>query len=217
MNNLIPFLTKLLILILLVNLIEGQEEICEKNSVCGIVHNRFWLPNKHESFCKCSGKPCPVVFSQDGNFLPINTRSQMRFCEPLELKQCDSGNVSLSIEQRLLPNQKIEHEVRIHCKCSGHKYWKYFSHAEKHSEDTQVKVIVDTFQCIDLRRCSADQFCGFARSDYGFVYHRCTCPEHYKCIFDPGSPDLFDGVQELFYNGTAYEAHCKLMSEADLW
>ncbi|GAB0095846.1 U-scoloptoxin(11)-Sm6a [Sergentomyia squamirostris] len=130
----------------------------------------------------------------------LSTRSQVRFCEPLDHWSLKSVTL-----------------VTIHCKCSGHKYWKYFSHAEKHSEDTQVKVIVDSYQCIDLRRCSADQFCGFARSDYGFVYHRCTCTEHYKCIFDPGSPDLFHGVQELFFNGTAYEAHCRLMGEAELW
>uniref|UniRef100_A0A1B0GJP0 Uncharacterized protein n=2 Tax=Lutzomyia longipalpis TaxID=7200 RepID=A0A1B0GJP0_LUTLO len=145
----------------------------------------------------------------------------MRFCEPLssDLKPCDDAStVALTITQKHLPNVRQQQQIELHCICQGGgKYWKYFSHVEKYSEETQETVIIDNFYCINLRRCTPDQFCGFARTDYGFVYHRCTCPIHYKCIFDPGVQNTFEGVQELFYNGTAYEAHCRLTNEDDLW
>ncbi|XP_059615262.1 kappa-scoloptoxin(11)-Ss1a-like [Phlebotomus argentipes] len=208
-----------ILLILLVISAQGQEEVCERNRVCSIVHNRFWLPNKHEKVCKCPGKPCPVVYSKDSNFLAVNTRSQMHFCEPLssDLPPCDSSSISLSITQKILSNLRMQQQIELHCKCEGKKYWKYFSHMERHSEETQDRTITDNFQCVELKRCSAGQFCGFARTDYGFVYHRCSCPQHYRCMFDPGSLEVFDGVQELFYNGTAYEAHCRLAHDDDLW
>lgn len=160
-----------------------------------------------------------MVYSKEGTFLPINTRSQMRFCEPFDphLDPCNTTSISLSITQKNLGNLPMKPVVQLHCLCEGIKYWKYFSHVERYNEEKQEKTIVDNFRCINLKRCAPNQFCGFARTDYGFVYHRCSCPNHYKCIFDPGSYKIFDGIQELFYNGTAYKAYCRLDNEDDLW
>lgn len=55
--------------------------------------------------------------------------------------------------------------------------------------------------------CGQNDFCGYGRTDYGFVYQRCTCPMDYNCVVN--SNDDLVNVNELFYNGTMYPAKCK--------
>lgn len=56
--------------------------------------------------------------------------------------------------------------------------------------------------------CKSNQLCGYARTDLGFVYQKCTCPEGYNCV-TRSSTDILNGkMHELFYNGTVYPSHC---------
>lgn len=63
-------------------------------------------------------------------------------------------------------------------------------------------------KCAARPRCDAGQFCGFARSDIGFVFQRCSCYIGHDCVTN-GLDELFPHtVNELFYNDTVYPARC---------
>ncbi|XP_052566127.1 uncharacterized protein LOC120417613 isoform X2 [Culex pipiens pallens] len=66
-----------------------------------------------------------------------------------------------------------------------------------------------------LERCKPHDFCGYARRDYGFIFHRCTCPLSHQCKFDLDESQ--SEVSELFYRGPAYLARCVPIYDYDWW
>ncbi len=64
-----------------------------------------------------------------------------------------------------------------------------------------------------MPRCRLDsddlnQPCGYTRSDLGFVYQNCTCPDGFNCVTMSSTDTLNGKMHQLFYNGTVYPSHC---------
>jgi hypothetical protein len=70
----------------------------------------------------------------------------------------------------------------------------------------------------ELQKCNTGEFCGFARSDLGFVFQRCTCDTVHNCKYFPEDSDIEEDIEsELFYNGLMYRSHCLRNEDFDHW
>lgn len=59
-----------------------------------------------------------------------------------------------------------------------------------------------------MQKCKSQNFCGYSRSDLGFVYQKCVCPHNSNCRFHDSS-QYIENVVELMYNGSGYIANCE--------
>ena len=61
----------------------------------------------------------------------------------------------------------------------------------------------------ELKKCDTNEFCGFARLDYGFLFQRCTCDTVHDCRYFPEESEVEEDIEsELFYNGLMYKSRC---------
>lgn len=130
--------------------------ICDKFDICNIVHNPHWEKNSIEKLCHCPGDSCSAIFStNDGFSLPINARSQMKFCTPIEelrndLGVCEDDDTALKISSFYHIDQVKNVSASLLCSCeqNGPIYWKYLSREGKIVEkDEKLFEIIDSFQC----------------------------------------------------------------------
>lgn len=196
----------------------GEEfvEICGRYDVCSIVYKPYFGKNVVEKLCVCPEKTfCPATYDNDNRSLSINPRTQMKFCEPVkelisELPECLIGGKALEIKKFYYINQIKNMSTKLLCGCNKHPvYWRHHSReGQAVPENEKLFKAFDYFECADLRKCNTDEFCGLARTDYGFIFQRCTCNYTDDCRYYVEETDIEENVEELFYNELFYKAHC---------
>lgn len=198
---------------------------CDKFDICNVVHRPYWSKNNVEKLCICpEGTFCPATFSQADQFsLLINSRTQMKFCSPVstlfaELTPCNESMPALEIKSTFNSTVLSNVSAKLLCACETKPvYWQYHSRSQKifHKDDSRAYDIYDRYTCNELKKCETNEFCGFARSDYGFIFQRCTCASFDDCRYHVEESDIEDNIEELFYNELLYKAHCLRNSTFD--
>lgn len=131
--------------------------ICNQFDICNLVHNPYWGINSVEKLCRCpEGTFCPATFAtNDGWSLPVNSRTQMKFCSPIiqlqsQLEACEGEDIALKVRTVYHIDQVKNVSASILCSCEheGPIYWKYFSRVGKIVEDDEkLFEVTDNFQC----------------------------------------------------------------------
>lgn len=139
---------------------DSEVAICEQFDVCNLVHNPLWGINSVEKLCKCrEGHFCPTNFSpNDGRSLPVNARTQMKFCSPVselqaKLEMCNETEIAIKVKTLYYIDlvQNVSASILCNCNHHGHNYWKYHSRTGKAMpEDDKLFEIFDNFQCSGL-------------------------------------------------------------------
>ncbi|XP_040165780.1 uncharacterized protein LOC120901696 [Anopheles arabiensis] len=193
---------------------------CRENEVCNIVHHRHWMPSTVDKVCRCplNTPSCPVVHTRHGNVMNVNSRTQMKFCAPLRnLRPCRDGEIALR-RKTLYQSYGVKNvSIVVDCLCDHRQsYWTFHNRSGEDFNDAHhLFTVVQNYKCVAMKRCAPHEFCGYGRRDYGFIYHRCTCPVSHQCKFDLDEYD--DDVSELFYQGPAYLARCVPIYDYDWW
>nr|XP_019562559.1 U-scoloptoxin(11)-Sm6a-like [Aedes albopictus]XP_029721957.1 U-scoloptoxin(11)-Sm6a-like [Aedes albopictus] len=194
---------------------------CRENEACNIVHHRYWMPSAVEKICRCplNTPSCPVTYSHHGHIMNINTRTQMKFCSSTKhLERCQSNQIALQ-KKTLYQKYGIKNvSIVARCQCDNtQQHWVYVNQTGEDINDERHQVtVVDNYRCVALDRCKPHDFCGYARPDYGFIFHRCTCPMGHQCKFDLDDYEPSE-ISELFYRGPAYRARCVPIYDYDWW
>ncbi|XP_063700903.1 uncharacterized protein LOC134831171 [Culicoides brevitarsis] len=189
-------------------------EECDKYAVCNILYDRHWMPDLIENICTCpQGSVCPTMYADpiDEYAMQINSRTQIKFCEPIDkLKKCKRNELAITTKKILYLDHLRSAKAVLHCACDDFSsYWKFNqSYGDYLDNDKALIEIFDDYQCTELKKCEPREFCGYARSDFGFIFHRCSCPLYHKCGYDVEDEDDNADVIELFYNGLGYRARC---------
>lgn len=136
---------------------ESDEVTCERFDICNLVHNPRWGINSVEKLCKCPEDTyCPARFvPNDGFSLPVNYRTQMKFCTPLsdleaELEMCEEDEVAIRVRTVYQIDQVKNVSARIMCNCNhdGPTYWRYHSRFGRSVlDDDELFEVIDNFQC----------------------------------------------------------------------
>lgn len=139
---------------------DSDAAICGKFDICNLVHNPTWGINAVEKLCKCpEGTFCPATFSpNDGWSLPVNTRTQMKFCSPIQqlqtqLEPCEKEDIAIELRTLFHVDQVKNITATMLCSCEHGSpiYWKYNSREGKDVvEDEKYSEIIDSFQCSGL-------------------------------------------------------------------
>ncbi|XP_044733527.1 uncharacterized protein LOC123296130 [Chrysoperla carnea] len=184
--------------------------VCEKNAVCSIAHNRFWLIPLITRFCQCpSGFDCPWQIENDNFTMSLNNRSTLKYCEPVNntLKTCKEGETAISVESYTI-NNKVQSNPPTAistCYCPKNSYWKHTKRLEQSIGLNPAIRRIDYYKCLPLDMCFSDELCGYIHYNYSSVYYRCSCPENHLCI----NRDFnITYVNELFYQGDGLQAFC---------
>ncbi|XP_037043623.1 uncharacterized protein LOC119079672 [Bradysia coprophila] len=178
---------------------------CDLSEVCNVIHNRYWLPNLIEKQCMCPANTiCPSTYSKREKpfTMSINSRTQMQLCRPT-----NASPIQMCLDQELSVLQKRTSkriETKIICRCSRRSFLKFYAKVTNRRD----KSITFKYRCVGMPPCHSDQLCGYARSDLGFVYQRCTCREGYNCVTKSSADTLNGKMHQLFYNGTVYPSYC---------
>lgn len=205
---------------------ENEIGQCEKFDICNVVYRPHWGKNIVERLCTCPNSThsdCPADFSrEDGQSLLINARTQIKFCSPLEelyseLPECVQNEPAIKKTTYYYVDQIRNITAQILCACNKDPiYWKYHSRdGFPVKEDEKVFLYYDFYECTNLRRCETNEFCGFARTDYGFVFQRCTCKFEDDCKYYVEESEIEENIEELFYSELMYKSHC-LRDESSL-
>jgi protein giant-lens (argos) len=194
------------------------------------------------------GTHCPATFSpNDGWSLAVNVRTQMKFCSPIvqlesQLEECGEQEVAIRVRTLYHIDQVKNVSASILCNCEkeGPIYWRYHSrHGKNVEDDEKLFEVVDNFQCsgetemkvfsirklnflisfpLELSKCNEEEFCGFSRLDYGFLYQRCTCDAIHDCRFVAESSEVEEDIEsELFYNGLMFKSKCMKNESFEHW
>lgn len=169
-----------------------------------------------EKMCECPDEqPCPTMYAKqlDEYSVQLNSRTQIKLCEPINesLRKCTADQLVVTKKRVYHLDELMSEKTILHCTCDERSYWRFnHSYGDYLDQDKALIEISEDWICSGLRRCNTREFCGFARSDYGFIYLRCSCPMFHKCGYDPDDDekDGEDVVQELFYSGLGYKARC---------
>lgn len=225
---------------------DSEVAICDQFDICNLVYNPYWGFNSVEKICKCPGETfCPATFSQnDGFSLAVNRRTQMKFCSPIEelqaeLETCDDEEVAIKVRTVYHIDQVKNVSASILCNCDydAPTYWKFHSRLGKIvADDEKLFEVVDNFKCSgeksstqiiatfddenlpELKKCNANEFCGFARIDYGFVFQRCSCDTIHDCSYFAEESEVEEDIEsELFYSGLMYKSRCVRNESHDHW
>lgn len=198
---------------------------CERFDVCNIVHRPYFGKFAVEKLCLCPENTfCPATFGNDSRSLLVNSRTQMKFCHPVqellsELPECEEGKESLEIMKFYFINEVKNISTKLLCNCDKHPvYWKHHSRlGEAVPENDKLFKTFDYFECAPLRKCNTNEFCGLARTDYGFIFQRCTCNMSDDCRYYVEETDIEENVEELFYNELFWKAHCLRKESVTDW
>lgn len=136
---------------------DSDEATCNRYDICNLVHNPRWGINSVEKLCKCPNDFfCPATFTpSDGFSLPVNVRTQMKFCSPLmdleaELEMCDVNDIAIEVRTVYKIDQVKNVSATIKCNCNhdGPNYWRYHSRiGSTVLDDEKLFEVVDNFQC----------------------------------------------------------------------
>jgi protein giant-lens (argos) len=214
---------------------DNEVAVCGNFDVCNIVYNPYWGSQKVEKICQCPKGFCPATFEDDNQSLAINVRTQMKFCQPvadlrMDLNDCGEDDDAINVRTIYYIDQVKNVSASLLCN-DNHKgpiYWRFHSRLGKIVEnDEKLFEIVDNFQSTGeggiakfpfessscflpaLPQCQENEFCGFARLDYGFVYQRCSCDPYHDCRFLVDSSEVEEDIEsEIFYSGLMYKSRC---------
>ncbi|KAL1391448.1 hypothetical protein quinque_003662 [Culex quinquefasciatus] len=193
---------------------------CGEHEACNIVHHRYWMPSAVEKICRCplNTPSCPVTYTKHGHVMNVNSRTQMKFCSSTKgLARCGPNEIALQ-RKTLYQKYGVKNvSIVVHCQCDNQRqYWVFVNQTGENFNDARHQLtVVDNYRCVALERCKPHDFCGYARRDYGFIFHRCTCPLSHQCKFDLDESQ--SEVSELFYRGPAYLARCVPIYDYDWW
>lgn len=139
---------------------ESDVETCGRFDICNIVHKPHWGINSVEKLCRCpEGSFCPATFSNDDKqSLPVNPRTQMKFCTPIDqlyadLQPCEPGEIAIHVSKLYNVTQLdkvLNASSTLQCSCENINpiYWKYNSRYGKSlNENGTLFNIVDNFEC----------------------------------------------------------------------
>lgn len=206
---------------------EDQELIeCEKFDVCNIVTFPYFGKYNVEKLCICpEGTFCPATFSKDDDHsISINVRTQMKFCNKVEdlfveLPECEVDKVALVVDTLFYVNKIANISAKLTCQCNkNHIYWKHIMRSGVPIEtDEKLFQAIDHFECSELTKCETNDFCGLARTDYGFIFQRCTCPSSDQCRYYVEESEIELDIEELFYNYSFYKSYCMRNENSEIW
>lgn len=191
--------------------------LCKFNTVCNVLHRRFWFRMRIERMCRCPHRSeCPMEWSskQDNYTMSLNNRSQLKFCQAIsELPQCSAESQAITVTEIVTPSpisQKVASmpstrtTILAACNCPPNRYWKLRQYSNNEFENgTIYKSTI--YKCTELYKCNEKEFCGNMRADYYFTYYQCSCPHGLMCL--QKDHETYH-ISELLYTGSAYKAIC---------
>lgn len=205
---------------------DTEEKYCGKYQVCNLVHHPHFGNSEVEKFCDCPKNTfCPTTFSAtDGYSISVNVRTQMKFCSKvedmfLELPECEEDQPSLVVREMFEINKLLDVVAVLTCKCNKNPvYWRHsFRTGTPINSNEKLFESLDYYECKELTQCETNDFCGLARTDYGFIFQRCTCSEHDRCRFYVEDSEIVEDVEELFYNNLYYRSYCLRKANSNVW
>lgn len=205
---------------------EMEETFCGEFQVCNLVHHPHFGYSEVEKFCDCpKDSYCPTAFSvSDGYSIPINVRTQMKFCTKVDeifkkLPDCEENQPALVIREMFEINKMLNTVAELTCKCDKNPvYWKHsYRTGNPINSNEKLFEAVDHYECKELTQCETNDFCGLARTDYGFIFQRCTCSEHDRCRFYVEDSEIVEDIEELFYNDLFYKSYCMRKANSNVW
>lgn len=179
-----------------------------------------------EKFCSCpEGLFCPATFSRDdGQSISVNVRTQMKFCNKVEelfveLPECMEEKASLIVNTMFYVNEVANVSAKVTCKCNKKPvYWKHIMRSgQPIEEDDRLFQATDHYECSELKKCETNDFCGLSRTDYGFIFQRCTCNSHDQCRYYVEESEIEQEIEELFYNYSFYKSYCLRNENSEIW
>lgn len=205
---------------------EVEEKFCGQYQVCNLVHLPHFGDSEVQKFCNCpQDSYCPTSFSvSDGYSIPINVRTQMKFCRKVEevfneLPECEEDQPALVVRELFEINKMLNIFAELKCKCDKNPvYWKHV-YRTGNPVNTNEKLFeaIDHYECRELTQCETNDFCGLARTDHGFIFQRCTCSEHDRCQFYVEDEEIVEDIEELFYNDLFYKSYCMRKAKSNVW
>lgn len=200
---------------------------CEKFDVCNVVSYPYFGKYTVEKLCSCPGKIfCPATFSEEGDdkSISVNARTQMKFCDNItelfaELPECDEEKTSLVVNTMFNINEVANITAKMTCQCNKKPvYWKHIMRSGQPIEgNDNLFQATDHYECSELKKCETNDFCGLARTDYGFIFQRCTCSKHDQCRYYVEESEIEQEIEELFYNYSFYKSYCLRNENSEIW
>jgi hypothetical protein len=137
---------------------DSDVAICGELDICNIVHKPYWGINQVQKLCKCpEGSYCRAKYIPGDEYsLPVNDRTQMKFCSKLidleeKLPKCEDGQEAIKVKTLYVIDQVKNVSASLHCICNFDDpvYWAYKSRTGKIVlEDEKLFEVVDNFQCL---------------------------------------------------------------------
>lgn len=206
---------------------EAVDATCSSYQVCNLVHNTHFDDNfVVEKLCDCpKNSYCPISFSRsDGQSISVNARTQMKFCTKIEdifkdLPECQENNTALIVREMFEINKMLNIVAELTCKCDKKPvYWRHiYRSGNPVNSNEKLFEAIDHYECRELEQCETNDFCGLARTDYGFIFQRCTCNEHDRCRFYVEDSEIVEEVEELFYNELFFKSYCMRKAKSKVW
>lgn len=136
-----------------------------------------------------------------------------------ELPECDLNQPSLVVKKTFEINNLLGTAAELTCKCDKNPvYWKHIMRSGMPIESNEkLFVEIDHFECKELAKCETNDFCGLARTDYGFIFQRCTCAPHDRCRFYVEDLEIEEDIEELFHNNLFYKSYCMRKENTNVW
>lgn len=125
-------------------------------SVCNVIYDRYWMADEVEKMCECpEGSVCPTMYSNpnDEYSLHINSRTQIKFCEPIDsLQKCERNQLAITIK-RVYHLDNLQNETTVlHCLCDNRTYWKFnMSYGDYLDQDKALIEISEDYICSGKR------------------------------------------------------------------
>lgn len=127
-------------------------EKCDPLAVCNVVYDRYWMADEVEKMCVCpEGSICPTMYANpiDEYSLQINSRTQIKFCEPINMLQKCSQNQLAITTKRISRKDVLQSDKTIlHCVCEGRNYWRFnMSYGDFLDQDKSLIEISEDYVC----------------------------------------------------------------------
>jgi hypothetical protein len=140
---------------------DSEVAICGQAEICNLVHKPYFGSTLLvDKFCHCPENDknftCPADFLlNDGYSLPVNQRTQMKFCTPiaqlqLELDECDDEEVAIQVETTFILGSAKNVSAKMLCSCEPERpiYWEFHSRDGKYfKSDEKLFISIYNFKC----------------------------------------------------------------------
>lgn len=105
-----------------------------------------------EKMCACPNKSvCPTMYAKplDESALQINSRTQIKFCEPItSLLKCKPNQLAVTMKRIYHLDNLQSGKTILHCLCDQYSYWKFNqSYGDYLDNDKAMIEISDDYIC----------------------------------------------------------------------